>query len=59
MPEFRPRLVEMKAVSDVWGALVDAWGDLIATLNEECPEWRSGRGGNASRTYALMRAIGC
>ena len=40
----------------VWAALVEHWGALCATMDEEAPEWRDGKG-TAPETYGLMQEI--
>lgn len=49
-----PRMAE---VSTAWAAMVAAWGDLCATMDAECPDWRSVSRGKAPKTYELMRLI--
>jgi hypothetical protein len=57
-PELAPRIQEMKSVSPAWACLVDQWDTICATMDEECPEWRTERG-VAQRTYQLIKqAIG-
>jgi hypothetical protein len=56
VPAFRLRLDEMRAVSPHWAALVGAWGDLCATMDAECPQWRDGHG-VARETYSKMVAL--
>lgn len=56
VPAFRAELHRMAEVSEEWTALVERWDELCATMDEEAPEWREGRG-SAPETYALMRAL--
>lgn len=56
VPELRPRLKEMAAVSPEWSALVERWEDIKRLFTEEAgpdpkPAWE------ARETYALMTAI--
>ena len=57
VPELVPLLPRMAEVSPVWAALVAGWDSLCATMDAECPYWRTGRGGSAPKTYEMMRAI--
>lgn len=57
VPELVPLFPRMVEVSPVWAALVAGWDSLCATMDAECPSWRSGRGGAAPKTYEIMRAI--
>jgi hypothetical protein len=61
VPEFEPRLGEMREVSKVWARLVDSWADLKSTLDEEVrasssDSWR-GKSWNAPMTYKMIQAI--
>lgn len=38
IPEYRPRMKEMRVVSQVWHDLVDAWDELEALWIEESPK---------------------
>lgn len=59
VPELADRVEWMRAVSSTWNALVDAWPTICAAMDAECPEWRSNKGGMASKTYELIKkAIG-
>lgn len=55
-PSLQARLGEMRVASPIWAALVDAWDDLCATMDAECPQWRGGRG-IARETYSKMAAL--
>ena len=57
VPDLVPLLPRMAEVSPVWAALVAGWDSLCATMDAECPYWRTGRGGSAPKTYEMMRAI--
>ncbi len=56
VPSLQAHLGEMRVVSPIWATLVDAWGDLCATMDMECPQWRGGRGA-ARETYSKMAAL--
>lgn len=58
VPEFGARISEMADVSDVWAALVNVWGTLCATMDDECPKWRDGIG-TCAATMEFMQEIGC
>lgn len=58
VPEFRERLGEMAAASPTWAALVGAWDELCALMDEEAPTWRTARGARCPRTYERMRQLG-
>jgi hypothetical protein len=51
VPEFIPRLREMRAVSPTWARLVDAWDELTALLKAEAPS------GTAPKCYARMQEV--
>jgi len=60
VPEFKARLAEMAGVSQVWARLVEKWDEIVASLDAEVPEWRSGRSrGAATGTYRMMKSLGC
>lgn len=54
-PELVPLFPKMAELSPQWKAMVDAWGDLCATMDQECPTWRTH--GDASKTYRKMQKI--
>lgn len=56
VPELRPLFQRMAEVSPTWAALVARWGELCATMDLECPDWRD-TGWRAEKTYQLMREI--
>lgn len=58
VPELQERLSDMGGISPVWKNLVDNWSELCATMDAECPGWRSS-GGKAAKTYELMKSLGC
>ena len=59
VPELVPLLPRMAEASPQWSALVEQWDTICATMDEEAPEWREGRGQKAPKTYDLIkRAIG-
>lgn len=41
VPGYRRRLAVMNSVSLVWQKLVASWDEIIAALDDECPNWRS------------------
>lgn len=51
VPEWRPRIGELAALSPVWAALVAQWDEIETLFIEEAPS------GRAPRTYQLMREI--
>lgn len=51
LPELRPRLGEMSALSPAWAALVAHWDELEALYREEEPSRR------APKCYARMREL--
>jgi len=58
VPEFLPQLPKMADVSPIWSALMARWDELATLMDSEMPNWRDGSG-RASKTYALMKQIGC
>jgi len=60
VPELQPLLPSMAKVSPAWAGLVEAWDDICATMDAECPDWRNPRrGSSAPKTYQLIKqAIG-
>lgn len=58
VPEFLPQLPKMADVSPIWSSLVARWDELATLMDSEMPNWRDGSG-RASKTYALMKQIGC
>lgn len=56
VPELQPHFYRMREVSQQWSNLVDQWGAICATMDEEVPDWRDGRGGIAKKTYDLIQA---
>ncbi|MBY0561502.1 hypothetical protein [Hyphomicrobium sp.] len=56
VPEWRPRIGEMKKYGRIWKALVERWDDLETTMKKEVGiDWK--KGGRAPQTYALMQSI--
>jgi hypothetical protein len=51
VPEYLPRLPEMRAEGPVWAALVDAWWELSDLFLQEEPS------GRAPKCYARMQEI--
>lgn len=58
VPDLRTKLPRMAELGPVWAAFVARWGDIVASLDAECPGWRAATHGQVARnTYALMRNI--
>lgn len=57
VPDFAHRFDEMAGVSPQWEMTVRLWPELCATMDDECPAWRSGAG-MASKTYRMMKGAG-
>lgn len=56
IPEWKPRLSEMKAVSPYWAALVDKWDEIRTLMDAESGiDWSKSL--EAKKTYKLMRSI--
>ena len=55
-PQLKNVFFEMEKVSKTWALLVSDWDNLCKTMDEECPEWRNGKG-SAPKTYEMMKAI--
>ena len=54
VPEWKPRIGEMAAISPEWEALVQVWDRLAALMDEEVGiDWSKGK--EAPRTYAAMK----
>jgi hypothetical protein len=59
VPECAAGPESMRGKSEAWTRLADAWPSLLESIAAEVPEWRSGKGGNAPKTYEMMkRALG-
>ena len=59
VPELVPLFPRMAEVSPQWAALVEQWDTICATMDEEAPAWREGRGQRCPKTYDLIKqAIG-
>lgn len=56
VPEVRERLAHMADLSPAWSRLVDAWGALCSTMDEEAPDWRSGTW-RAPKAASMMEAL--
>lgn len=56
-PSVRAHFDEMRTASPTWARLVDAWPELIATLDREVPGWRGRAPGIATETYAMMQRL--
>lgn len=60
VPSLRPELHRMGELSTRWVALAARWDEIVATLDEEVPDWpnlRSCQHWTAPRTSALIRNI--
>jgi len=59
VPEIRPRLNEMKEVSEYWSKLIDRWDEVETCFMEEVGEWltNSFSDKRATKTYNLMEEI--
>ncbi len=57
VPAFAERLLEMRTVSPAWALLVDAWGDLCATMEHEVPDWRALDSWDATETQARLQHL--
>ena len=58
VPEIRQHFDEVAAISDTWAKLVSQWDEVEQCfLDEVGLNWA--KGDRASRTYELMKAIGC
>ncbi|WP_162815004.1 hypothetical protein [Erythrobacter aureus] len=51
VPEWKPRMDEMRTVSAQWALLIDRWDDLLKTYAEELADGT----GKAPRTYAILQ----
>lgn len=60
VPEIRPRLHEMRDVSERWAKLIDRWDEVEACFMEEVSGWLDDKDQrkSATKTYALMKEIG-
>ena len=59
-PEARDHMDKIAALSDVWKTLVDQWGELERCfLTEVGLNWSKGRELSATKTYAMMKSLGC
>jgi hypothetical protein len=57
VPEFGPRLPEMRHLSPCWARLCDNWDSLCAVMDEEESAWRAGLR-SAPSTYRAMKELG-
>lgn len=59
IPEIRPRLDEMRAVSKYWNALIENWDKLEKCFMDEVGGWLVGkdRDKKATMTFAMMEEI--
>ena len=56
VPELQTQFPRMREVSASWARLVDAWDDLCQIVDDEAPDWRSGKG-SAHRAYKRMKDL--
>ncbi len=57
VPEFRPRLQEMAAVSPVWARLVENWQHIVSLIEAEASGAFDGHRGTAPEAYKLMKTL--
>lgn len=58
VPEIRKHFDEIAKVSDEWEALIKRWGEVEKCFIDEVGfDWCNGS--RASKTYELMKSIGC
>jgi hypothetical protein len=50
------RIGECASISPAWARIVEAWPELCATMDAECPTWPEGHG-RAPRTYAMLQTL--
>ena len=56
IPEWKPRIGEMAAVSQSWARMIPHWDRIAASMAKEVGiDWSKGR--SAPKTYALMQMI--
>jgi len=56
VPELADNLEKLSAVSPVWERIVNAWDQLCALMDDECPDWRDSPRGMRG-TAAMLRAV--
>ena len=54
VPELAGRIAEMGGVSPTWAALIAQWDDICLTMDQESPQWRTGKG-SAKKTSEMMK----
>lgn len=54
VPELASSLPKMATVSKQWARLVHDWDLICATMDQECADWRAGKG-SAPKTYNLIK----
>lgn len=58
VPEARDHMDKLRQLSPTWAKLVDRWEEVEAVfLDEVGRNWC--KGGRATKTYELMKSIGC
>lgn len=59
-PEAREHLDKVAALSDVWAKIVENWDKLEQCfLDEVGIDWEKGRTLSATKTYEMMKELGC
>jgi hypothetical protein len=57
VPSLQALLPLAADLSPIWAALVGAWPELCALMDEEFPQWRTGEFGRAPRLYARLKSL--
>ncbi len=56
VPEWKPRIGEMAALSPTWARLVERWDEIAKSMEDEVGiDWSKGR--SAPKTHGLMQSI--
>lgn len=56
VPGLEGRIGEMADISETWARFCNAWDDLCLVMDEEVPDWRTGKG-SAPKTFRMMQEI--
>lgn len=56
VPGLRGRIGEMADVSETWARFSSSWDDLCAEMDDEMPDWPTGKG-IAPKTFRMMQEI--
>jgi len=60
VPEVREKFDKIAALSDTWNTLIEHWDEVEECfINEVGLNWSKGRKLHASKTYDLMKSLGC